>query len=465
MKRFLTVFTLVLALCAALCLTASAADYEAVAQELSAIGMFRGTGDSFELDREPTRGEAAIMLVRLYGAEEQAQADYAAGVISHPFTDVPDWSAPHVAWLYTNGLTKGMSADTFGASAVCTDQNYATFLLRALGWQDGVDFAYENALAFAQEQGFYDPAVFSGPFLRDDLAALTYQALAADTKDGGYLLARLIAGGAIDPAAAAPMTEKMEVWRACMAIEPAAENRDIQALDTTISADYTLTFTIEGQTFEQPFSLVQDSIVKLDEDQPQVHSRASSVSQGMVTTSNIWLKDGWTYVNLLLGEYPVTQVKYPTQAEELALAELDFQGIELGHLASYKTVSAMEMGENTLYTFVMYGHLAGADSGYLDLIYSAILEGTEENSEISNIRFGDTTLMITVNEDGLAVDEALILTISMDVTVEVEGVTYVVPATMDYTILGTTNAMGKDVKIDYPDFTDFIEIDPAALEE
>ena len=74
MTRFLTMLFTALLLAAALCVTASASDFDAVAEDLSAIGMFRGTANGFELDRAPTRSEAAIMLVRLYGAEDTAKA-------------------------------------------------------------------------------------------------------------------------------------------------------------------------------------------------------------------------------------------------------------------------------------------------------------------------------------------------------------------------------------------------------
>ena len=116
MKRFLTVFFTALLLTAALCVTASASDYDAVAGDLSAIGMFRGTANGFELDRAPKRSEAAIMLVRLYGAEEEAKAAYDAGEISHPFTDVSEFTSPYVAWLYNKGITKGATATTFGSA-------------------------------------------------------------------------------------------------------------------------------------------------------------------------------------------------------------------------------------------------------------------------------------------------------------------------------------------------------------
>lgn len=75
MKRFLPLLFTTLLLTAALCVTASASDFDAVAEDLSAIGMCLGTANGFELDRAPTRSEATIMLVRLYGAEEAAIAE------------------------------------------------------------------------------------------------------------------------------------------------------------------------------------------------------------------------------------------------------------------------------------------------------------------------------------------------------------------------------------------------------
>ena len=110
MKRILTILAATLLLTAAMAGTASASSYDSVAEELSAIGVFRGTAGGFELDRAPTRSEAAIMLVRLYGAEDEAKA---AGEISMPFTDVSETAAPSVAWLYSQGITNGTSANHF----------------------------------------------------------------------------------------------------------------------------------------------------------------------------------------------------------------------------------------------------------------------------------------------------------------------------------------------------------------
>lgn len=58
---------------ASLAMSAGAASYDNCADRLSDLGLFQGTGDGYELDRAPTRAEAATMLVRLLGAEAEAQ--------------------------------------------------------------------------------------------------------------------------------------------------------------------------------------------------------------------------------------------------------------------------------------------------------------------------------------------------------------------------------------------------------
>ena len=253
MKRIFTVLAATLLLTAAMAVTASASEYDAVAEDLAGIGVFRGTADGFELDRAPTRSEAAIMLVRLYGAEEEAQAAYEAGDITLPFTDVGTTAAPYVAWLHDQGIVNGTSATTYGTGA-CSAQNYAAFLLRALGYQDGTDFAYADALTFAQEKGFYNALMFPGDFLRDDLAAVTYQALGTDLKDGStYLLKSLIDSGAVDAQAAAPMTEKIEAYRALQQANAGMDGAT--ALDADLTASIDISYTQEGETVSMPMDM------------------------------------------------------------------------------------------------------------------------------------------------------------------------------------------------------------------
>ena len=157
MKRILTILAATLLLTAAMAGTASASSYDSVAEELSAIGVFRGTAGGFELDRAPTRSEAAIMLVRLYGAEDEAKAAYEAGEISMPFTDVSETAAPSVAWLYSQGITNGTSATTYAPNDTLTWAAALKLLLVSHGDlkaadATGADWS-KNTIAKAAELG------------------------------------------------------------------------------------------------------------------------------------------------------------------------------------------------------------------------------------------------------------------------------------------------------------------------
>lgn len=88
--------------------------YDSEAEKLKEIGVFKGTGNGFELERATNRLEGAIMFVRLLGAEAEAEEKK----YPHPFDDVPAWGSHYVGYLYHNGLTKGISAIEFGSSRI-----------------------------------------------------------------------------------------------------------------------------------------------------------------------------------------------------------------------------------------------------------------------------------------------------------------------------------------------------------
>ena len=177
MKRRIGSLLLLCLLCACLCTQALAVSPQSCAEELSAIDVFRGTDTGFELDRAPKRSEAAVMLVRLYGAEEEVLSLYEAGLIAHPYEDESGWAAPNLAWLYSEGLVRGVSETRYGADAPCRARDYALFLLRALGYQDGADFAWAETEDFAEACGFYSRALFGGTITSGDMALMTWLAL------------------------------------------------------------------------------------------------------------------------------------------------------------------------------------------------------------------------------------------------------------------------------------------------
>jgi hypothetical protein len=294
MKKFIITIAAVMLMTVLAATAAFASDYDSVAKELSGIGMFRGTGTGFELDRAPTRAEAAVMLVRLYGAEDQAKADFAAGKISDPFTDVKNYAAPYVAWLYNKGLTTGTSATTFTPSAACSNQMYCAFVLRALGYGSS-DFKYADTLAFAEKKGFYSSEIFSGKFLRDDLAAVTYQALAVDMKDGStYLLDSLVKGGAISAASAQAMKTKMETYRAMEKSMSAADSETMDA-DMTITMDYNIDEN-GTKTAQKGVTSGNIKMITKGSDIQMASVMKTTIDGADAGTASVWMKDGWVYV-------------------------------------------------------------------------------------------------------------------------------------------------------------------------
>ena len=168
--------------CGAYSLTASGAvDYNAMAEALKALRLFRGSdtgyGQGFDLERTPTRTEALVMLIRLLGEEDAALA-YTG---THPFRDVDDWAAPYVAYAYEKGYSNGVSGDTFGSTMNASVQMYAEFILRALGYSSTAQTDISDALTRAQGCGAITAgecaALGSEAFLRADVVYLSYYAL------------------------------------------------------------------------------------------------------------------------------------------------------------------------------------------------------------------------------------------------------------------------------------------------
>lgn len=164
-------------------LSFSSAGNEKYAEKLKTIGVFLGTGESFQLDREPTRIEGIVMFARLLGAKDQALS----GDYDHPFTDVPEWADEYVGWAYENGYTKGISSTKFGTGNIDA-KSYLTFMLRALGYRDSEgDFTWAEAIDFSEEIGViseeeakeYEKRVF----LRDDVAKISYDILNINKKN------------------------------------------------------------------------------------------------------------------------------------------------------------------------------------------------------------------------------------------------------------------------------------------
>lgn len=196
MKRFLS-FILALTLAVSLVPSAFAASDEAVqaANALHALGLFNGTGTDangnpiYDLDRAPTREEAITMLIRLMGKESDAKGYN----WEMPFTDVSGWAKPYVGAAYYWGLTSGTSETTFGGKQKVSAMQYLTFVLRALGYEDGTDFQWDKAWKLSDEIGLTSGQYTSDRSMtRGDVAIISLKALSISNKYNWTLLEQLL---------------------------------------------------------------------------------------------------------------------------------------------------------------------------------------------------------------------------------------------------------------------------------
>ena len=286
-KKILSVIIAFVMISTICIVSVSAINYTSAADDLKSMGLFIGTDKGYELEREPTRLESAVMLVRLLGKEEEAkQNNY-----QHPFTHVPEWVNFYVGYLYEKGLTKGVGGNKFG-SGLCNTQMFCTFVLRALGYtEDGGDFNYADAIAFALELGLLDENILYNitppdymydwvaeyednpeyvewlrslyALTREYCVAIMYNALNMKVKGLDMtLIEKLIAESAVKAEAAANFIEKNALIAEFQAIMQSLTNVmiteamaqrfsiDIEAIDFISGTDYDVDGDIEKMLAE-----------------------------------------------------------------------------------------------------------------------------------------------------------------------------------------------------------------------
>lgn len=222
-KRTLSLFLALTLLCGVMALPATAATVTAQAQKAAGVlyelGLFQGTGTlpggspDFALDETATRAQAAAMLVRLLGGEQEAKSKH----YKHSFTDVPAWADDYIGYVKVKNITKGVSDTQFGSDTQITADQFVTLVLRSLGYS-GVD--YRNPAPTAKAAGLTCPAGSS--FTRGDMAVVCLSALACQVSGTGKTLGQqLAANGTIQAAMAfyAGLFSRYEYFNATMAME------------------------------------------------------------------------------------------------------------------------------------------------------------------------------------------------------------------------------------------------------
>lgn len=181
------------------------------AQACATLGMLKGTTgvvDATYTATQPTRLQAAIMMLRLKGLENEALAftgtDNFADVTNYAWIGGRNIMAylkahPELGWIGDNG--------NFKPNEIITAQQYYKVMLESLGYKQNTsevigDFTYANVLSFAASKGLTKVSAVSN-FTVNDLAVATIEALKAAVKGStGTLSAALVQNGKMDQAKA-----------------------------------------------------------------------------------------------------------------------------------------------------------------------------------------------------------------------------------------------------------------------
>ena len=437
---------------ASLAMSAGAASYDNCAERLSDLGLFRGTESGYELDRAPTRAEAGVMLVRLLGAEEEAQAlEYTA-----PFTDLEGWEQPYIQYLYDNGLTTGATETTFEPLNTCSAQMYTTFLLRALGYSDAAegDFTYADAVDFGKSIGLVDMANCNeSNFLRDHVAAMSLTALNTAVKDDAdtKLLEKLVADGAVEASAAEDMLTFFENYDAY--VEAAAAMNEETKMD--VSADVAATVDIDGQqvmTLSMPIKMKMD--MNMDNlDQSQI---------SMTGTMNLEMDEALagegaeTSINQDVSYYYADGVYYMDLGDQKVKMDMSFEDAlaQMGDLANLAEESASEPiclidSITTSGNTMTVTYSAAGMSGFIDDVLSSM--GMDEAATGVDFNMGDVTSTVTIENGTIRA-----MSMTAVINLGIEEMTLTMDMSMDMDINATGNSVTVDVPDDLDSYTDLI---------
>lgn len=449
MKRKLRMVLAGVLAVASLAMTAGAASYDNCADRLSDLGLFQGTGNGYQLDRAPTRAEAATMLVRLLGAEAEAEElDYSA-----PFTDLDDWQKPYVQYLYDNGLTTGATATTFEPEDTCSAQMYTTFLLRALGYSDaaGGDFTYTGAVDFGKSIGLVDYANCNETnFLRDHVAAMSLTALNTAVKDDAdtKLLEKLVEDGAVAASAADEMLAFFDNYDAYVAAT-AAMNEETKM---DISVDVSANVTVADQ---QVMSLSMPMDMKMDMDLENMdQSRISMTGKMDMQIDEALVEAGAeTSVSQDVAYYYTDGVYYMNLGGQKVKMDMSFEDAmaqvsgldQMQNSEPICLIDSIDVSGSTM--TVTY-----SGAGMSGLVNDVLGEmGMDADTAGVDVQIGDVTSSVTISNGTIRS-----MDIDMQITMTVDGVAMTMDMTMDCTV----NATGDRVTVDIPDdldsYTDLI---------
>ena len=169
-------------------------NHEEAIAVMQAVGVMIGDENgNFNPDKKVTRAEMAVVMANLLGLKVD---DYKNTTI--PFTDVPEWAVPYVAACYSNGITSGTGATTYGSNDAVTAVQAILMMMKALGYfQYQSDFGGDWQIATIKQASSIDlfndiDTGVTEALTRDSVAQLGLNTLEATmvqpTKNGSTII-------------------------------------------------------------------------------------------------------------------------------------------------------------------------------------------------------------------------------------------------------------------------------------
>lgn len=209
LKRILSLFLTLTLLCGVLALPVSAATVGNTSDQNTSVtvssgtaayvlynlDLFRGTGDlpggmpKLDLTDTATRAQAAVLIVRILGAENEALTKH----YKHSFTDVPGWASDYVGYAVKNGIIDGITPTLFDPDTTIPANQFVTLVMRALGYTN-VD--YNNPFPAAASAGL--SCSNTDPFTRGNMASVCFSALSCKLSGKSQtLIQQLVSKGSV----------------------------------------------------------------------------------------------------------------------------------------------------------------------------------------------------------------------------------------------------------------------------
>ena len=193
-------------------LAAEGFQYEADAQKLYDLGLFKGNSDTSyvpDLGTTLNRQAGLALAIRMSGKEDAVKAMTEEEIATQlakivDADEITEWAKPYAAYAVKNGLTNGIDANIlpnvkFGAQLDLTGKEFINFVLKAMGYQ----VAWDDVLTKAAEVGMLsagDAVTFgTTPVMNSDAAVgVMASALGGTTASGVTLAQKLVDDGAVD---------------------------------------------------------------------------------------------------------------------------------------------------------------------------------------------------------------------------------------------------------------------------